>query len=182
MSDVKQAIHDKAQSWVQMKVAVTACGHRACCIASRKSPRYRANQKKEQLPNSPERTAAKAVKARKQAYERGSRKMVSLTFRLDAEEPAKTVRASELAARHDKVRVLNMSTIKELIQDAVQEASNALVVLSKRPSASVAGRSRSRLQTAPCCLQGRKSWLEGPGQKPAESALSGRRDAGGREK
>lgn len=39
---------------------------------------------------------------------------------------AKTVRASELAARHDKVRVLNMSTIKELIQDAVQEAVTKL--------------------------------------------------------
>lgn len=39
---------------------------------------------------------------------------------------AKTVRASELAARHDKVRVLNMSTIKELIQDAVGEAVERL--------------------------------------------------------
>jgi len=36
---------------------------------------------------------------------------------------AKTVRASELAARHDKVRVLNMATIKALIQDAVGEAA-----------------------------------------------------------
>jgi hypothetical protein len=36
---------------------------------------------------------------------------------------AKTVRASELAARHDKVRVLNMATIKSLIQDAVSEAA-----------------------------------------------------------
>jgi hypothetical protein len=36
---------------------------------------------------------------------------------------AKTVRASELAARHDKVRVLNMATIKSLIQDAVEEAA-----------------------------------------------------------
>lgn len=35
---------------------------------------------------------------------------------------AKTVRASELAARHDKVRVLNMGTIKVLIQEAVGEA------------------------------------------------------------
>jgi len=35
---------------------------------------------------------------------------------------AKTIRASELAARHDKVRVLNMGTIKLLIQDAVSEA------------------------------------------------------------
>ena len=39
---------------------------------------------------------------------------------------AKTVRASELAARHDKVRVLNMATIKALIQDAVEEAANHL--------------------------------------------------------
>lgn len=36
---------------------------------------------------------------------------------------AKTVRASELAARHDKVRVLNMATIKSLIQEAVTEAA-----------------------------------------------------------
>lgn len=36
---------------------------------------------------------------------------------------AKTVRASELAARHDKVRVLNMATIKSLIQSAVEEAA-----------------------------------------------------------
>lgn len=35
---------------------------------------------------------------------------------------SKTVRASELAARHEKVRVLNMATIKALIQDAVGEA------------------------------------------------------------
>lgn len=35
---------------------------------------------------------------------------------------AKTIRASELAARHDKVRVLNMGTIKLLIQEAVTEA------------------------------------------------------------
>ncbi len=39
---------------------------------------------------------------------------------------AKTVRASELAARHDKVRVLNMGTIKLLIQDAVGEAMQHL--------------------------------------------------------
>ncbi len=36
---------------------------------------------------------------------------------------AKTVRASELAARHDRVRVLNMGTIKTLIQEAVEEAA-----------------------------------------------------------
>lgn len=36
---------------------------------------------------------------------------------------AKTVRASDLAARHDKVRVLNMGTIKVLIQEAVEEAA-----------------------------------------------------------
>lgn len=35
---------------------------------------------------------------------------------------AKTVRASELAARHDRVKVLNMATIKGLIQEAVGEA------------------------------------------------------------
>jgi len=39
---------------------------------------------------------------------------------------AKTVRASELAARHEKVRVLNMGTIKLLIQDAVGEAMQHL--------------------------------------------------------
>lgn len=36
---------------------------------------------------------------------------------------AKTVKASELAARMDKVRVLNMGTIKLLIQEAVEEAA-----------------------------------------------------------
>jgi hypothetical protein len=36
---------------------------------------------------------------------------------------AKSIRASELAARHDRVRVLNMGTIKQLIQEAVEEAS-----------------------------------------------------------
>ncbi len=39
---------------------------------------------------------------------------------------AKTVNATELAARHKKVRVLNMSTIKALIQDAVEEAAQRL--------------------------------------------------------
>jgi hypothetical protein len=39
---------------------------------------------------------------------------------------AKTVRASELAARHDNVRVLNMATIKLLIQEAVEEAATHL--------------------------------------------------------
>lgn len=39
---------------------------------------------------------------------------------------AKTVRASELAARHERVRVLNMTTIKALIQEAVDEASKLL--------------------------------------------------------
>ncbi len=39
---------------------------------------------------------------------------------------AKTVMASELAARHEKVRVLNMGTIKTLIQEAVAEAANHL--------------------------------------------------------
>lgn len=36
---------------------------------------------------------------------------------------AKSIRASELAARHDRVRVLNMGTIKQLITEAVEEAS-----------------------------------------------------------
>lgn len=39
---------------------------------------------------------------------------------------SKTVLASELAARHDKVRVLNMATIKALIQEAVEEAATHL--------------------------------------------------------
>ena len=39
---------------------------------------------------------------------------------------AKTIRASELAARHDRVRVLNMATIKALIQEAVEEAATHL--------------------------------------------------------
>ncbi len=37
---------------------------------------------------------------------------------------ARSVKASELAARHDRVRVLNMGTIKQLIQEAVEEASH----------------------------------------------------------
>ena len=36
---------------------------------------------------------------------------------------AKSVRASELAARHDRVHVLDMGTIKQLMQEAVEEAS-----------------------------------------------------------
>lgn len=36
---------------------------------------------------------------------------------------AKTIRASELAARHDKVRVLNLATIRQLIQEVVEEAA-----------------------------------------------------------
>jgi hypothetical protein len=39
---------------------------------------------------------------------------------------AKTVRASELAARHERVRVLNLATIKALIQQAVEEAASHL--------------------------------------------------------
>jgi hypothetical protein len=39
---------------------------------------------------------------------------------------AKTVRASELAARHDRVRVLNMATIRTLIVEAVEEAATHL--------------------------------------------------------
>ncbi len=39
---------------------------------------------------------------------------------------AKMVRASELAARHDKVRVLNESTVKSFIDDAVSEAVEGL--------------------------------------------------------
>lgn len=38
---------------------------------------------------------------------------------------AKTVRASELAARHDKVRVLNMGTIKSLVEEAVDSATKS---------------------------------------------------------
>ncbi len=37
---------------------------------------------------------------------------------------AKSIKASDLAARHDRVRVLNMGTIKQLIQEAVEEASH----------------------------------------------------------
>ena len=39
---------------------------------------------------------------------------------------AKTVSAAELAERHDKLKVLNMRTIKTLIQDAVKEAVEQL--------------------------------------------------------
>lgn len=40
---------------------------------------------------------------------------------------AKTVSASELASKHDKLKVLNMSTIKGLIQSAVSEAMESVV-------------------------------------------------------
>lgn len=39
---------------------------------------------------------------------------------------AKTVKASDLASRHERVRVLNMATIKSLIQEAVEEAASHL--------------------------------------------------------
>lgn len=39
---------------------------------------------------------------------------------------AKTIRASDLASRHERVRVLNMATIKSLIQEAVEEAAGHL--------------------------------------------------------
>ena len=39
---------------------------------------------------------------------------------------SKTVSAAQLAERHDRVRVLNMSTIKALIQDAVAESVERL--------------------------------------------------------
>ena len=39
---------------------------------------------------------------------------------------AKTIRASELASRHERVRVLNMATIKSLIMEAVEEAASSL--------------------------------------------------------
>ncbi len=39
---------------------------------------------------------------------------------------AKTIRASDLANRHERVRVLNMATIKSLIQEAVEEAAGHL--------------------------------------------------------
>ncbi len=39
---------------------------------------------------------------------------------------ARTISASELASRHDKVRVLNLATIRTLIQEAVEEAANHL--------------------------------------------------------
>jgi len=51
---------------------------------------------------------------------------------------SKTVRASELAARHERVRVLNMGTIKGLIQEAVGEAVQHL-------TANIADGERKRL-------------------------------------
>lgn len=39
---------------------------------------------------------------------------------------ARTISASELASRHDKVRVLNLATIRTLIQEAVEEAASHL--------------------------------------------------------
>ena len=39
---------------------------------------------------------------------------------------AKTIRVADLATRHERVRVLNMATIKSLIQEAVEEAAGHL--------------------------------------------------------
>lgn len=51
---------------------------------------------------------------------------------------SKTVRASDLAARHDRVRVLNMATIKALILEAVEEAASHI-------SSSISENERKRL-------------------------------------
>jgi hypothetical protein len=63
--------------------------------------------------------AAPAVAAKTTIIGRDGRMDIGASIR----SHAKTVRASELAARHDRVRVLNMGTIKSLIQEAVEEAA-----------------------------------------------------------
>ena len=60
----------------------------------------------------------------------GSKPVVGQDGRMDIgasiRSRAKTIKASDLAARVDKVRVLNMATIKALIMDAVEEAAGHL--------------------------------------------------------
>ena len=70
------------------------------------------------LDSTPEKTASSAS-GRSAVVGKDGRMDVGAAIR----QKAKTVRASDLAARHDKVRVLNMGTIKSLIQEAVEEAA-----------------------------------------------------------
>ena len=65
---------------------------------------------------------AEAADAGKTVVGQDGRMDIGATLR----NKAKTVRASELAARHDKVRVLNLATIRALIMDAVEDAANHL--------------------------------------------------------
>jgi hypothetical protein len=86
------------------------------------------NLAKPTLPSEPtpnpqeEAEVAAAADAGKVVVGQDGRMDIGATLR----SKAKTVRASELAARHDKVRVLNLATIKALIMEAVEEAANHL--------------------------------------------------------
>jgi hypothetical protein len=73
----------------------------------------------ESFPDAGEQPSSASTSGRTKTIGKDGRMDVGAAIR----SKAKTVRASELAARHDKVRVLNMATIKALIQDAVEEAA-----------------------------------------------------------
>ena len=60
-----------------------------------------------------------AAEAGKTVVGQDGRMDISATLR----SKGKMIRASELAARHDKVRVLNLATIRQLIQEVVEEAA-----------------------------------------------------------
>lgn len=60
-----------------------------------------------------------AADAGKTVVGQDGRMDISATLR----SKGKMIRASELAARHDKVRVLNLATIRQLIQEVVEEAA-----------------------------------------------------------
>ncbi len=68
---------------------------------------------------SDESAVSEAADAGKVVVGQDGRMDISATLR----SKGKMIRASELAARHDKVRVLNLATIRQLIQEVVEEAA-----------------------------------------------------------
>lgn len=69
--------------------------------------------------DSNESAASEAAGSGKVVVGQDGRMDISATLR----SKGKMIRASELAARHDKVRVLNLATIRQLIQEVVEEAA-----------------------------------------------------------
>jgi len=70
-------------------------------------------------PSEDEADVSAAADAGKTVVGQDGRMDISATLR----SKGKMIRASELAARHDKVRVLNLATIRQLIQEVVEEAA-----------------------------------------------------------